>query len=167
MIYDIEQFISRRSGDREPVHDWKWACLELPFGMDADYCTSVSLPKPSIAQKNLFGAGTFSFYAGFEEISTFDCMFYEDISFRSTDWLTGWRHKIRDPETGAFGLPPEYKYDMKFGLYDTTNKLILKATARNSFPTTEGSWELNYTGGNGLLGVQCSFSTDRVVFERA
>lgn len=166
-MYDIETFIQRRSGDREPVHDWKWKCLSLPFGMDVDYCESVDLPKPAVAQKDLFGAGTFTYYAGFVQIGTFDCMFYEDVSFRTADWLTGWRNKIRDPETGAYGLPPEYKYNIEFGLYDTTGKMILKAVAKNCFPTTEGNWSLNYTGGNGLLKTNVSFSTDRVDFKRA
>ncbi len=166
MLYDLETFISRREGDREPIHAWKWACLSLPFGMDVDYCETVDLPKPSFAQKNLFAAGTFSFYPGFQEISAFDCIFHEDISLRTSDWLTGWRNKMRDPETGAYALPPEYKYPLTFGLFSSNNKMILKAECRNCWPTTEAAWSLNYNGGNELLKVNINFSTDGVIYTR-
>lgn len=167
MIYDIATFINRRAGDREPIHAWKWACLKLPFGMDIDYCESVDLPKPSINQKPLFGAGTFTYYPGFQEISAFDCIFHEDVKLRTSNWLTGWRERIRDPETGAFALPPEYKYDLEFGLYDTQNKLILTASAKSCWPTTEAPWSLNYNGGNELLKVNINFSTDGVKYKLA
>lgn len=159
-IYDIAEFINRRDGDRAPVHDWKWVCTSLPFGMDSDYCESVNIPLPSFNQKPLFGAGTFTFYPGFEEVSAFDCEFYEDISMRTSTWLEMWRHMIRNPETGAFSLPTRYKRDMTFDLVNDSNTPILTIVARNCWPTTIGPWNLNYTGGNGLLKVQQNFSTD-------
>ena len=159
-VYDIEKFIGRRDGDRAPVHDWKWVCTSLPFGMDADYCEQVSIPLPSFAQKPLFGAGTFSFYAGFQEVNAFDCEFYEDTSMRTSSWLDMWRTMIRDPETGAFSLPTVYKHDWTFARLNDQNATILTVVAKNCWPTTIGPWALNYTGGNGLLKVQQNFSTD-------
>lgn len=163
-VYDIQTFISRRDGDRSPIHDWKWVCTSLPYGMDADYCETVDLPKPSFNQKNLFGAGAFTFYPGFQEIGTFDCTFYEDISLRTSGWLNGWRKKIRNPETGAYALPPEYKEIMTFDLLDNENNTILTAEARGVWPSTEAPWSLNYNSTNSLLKVQMSFSTDGITF---
>lgn len=165
-VYDIAEFVNRRGDDRSPIHDWKWVCLSLPFGMDPDYCESVGIPLPNFNQKPLFGAGTFTFYPGFQEVNAFDCEFYEDINLRTSSWLDMWRHKIRDPETGAFSLPAEYKWDMKFALLDDRNTQILTITARNCWPTTIGPWNLNYTGGNGLLKVQQNFSTDGLVLDK-
>ncbi len=161
-IYDIEEFVNRREGDRQPIHDWKWHCVSLPFGMDTDYCESVSLPFPSFNIKPLFGAGTFTYYPGFEEIQAFDCQFHEDEALRSLKWLTMWKERIRDPDTGAFYLPTNYKHDLVFELLGNQNQTILTATCKNCWPSTKGNWDLNYTSTNGLLKVHQNFSCDGV-----
>ncbi len=165
-VYSIEEFVRRRDGDRAPIHDWKWVCTSLPFGHDPDYCESVNIPLPNFNQKPLFGAGTFTFYPGFEEVTAFDCQFYEDVNMRTSAWLDMWRHKIRDPETGAFSLPPEYKWDLTFDLLDDRNTKIVSIVARNCWPTSIGPWDLNYTSTNGLLKVQQNFSTDGFVLNK-
>lgn len=163
MIYeDIQTFIERRQGDRTPLTDWKWRCSSLPFGMDTDYVETVSLPFPSFNIKPLFGAGTFSYYPGFEEISAFDVQLYEDESLRSLKWLTNWKGKIRNPETGAYFLPTNYKYDLEFELLGTRNNVVLKAKAINCWPSQKGNWDLTNTSTNGLLKVHQNFSCDGV-----
>jgi len=159
---DIQTFISRRDGDRSPIHEWKWRCTSLPFGADTDYCESVSLPFPSFNIKPLFGAGTFTYYPGFEEIAAFDCQFYEDVSLRTLKWLTFWKERIRNPDTGAYYLPTNYKYDLEFELLDDNNRRILRALAKNCWPSQKSNWDMNYTSTNGLLKVHQNFSCDGV-----
>lgn len=160
--YDIDTFIERRDGDRSPIHDWKWHCTSLPYGFDTDYVEQVNLPFPSFSVKPLFGAGTFSYYPGFMEISAFNMEFHEDITLRTTTWLTQWRERIRDPKNGAYYLPKNYKEDLNFELLDDKNNTILKVVAKNCFPTQANDWNLNYTSTNGLLKVGVNFSTDRI-----
>lgn len=158
--YDIDTFISRRDGDRSPVHEWKWHCTQLPYGFDTDYVETVGIPFSSFNIKPLFGAGTFTYYPGFQEISAFDIQFYEDISLRTTKWLTQWKERIRDPNNGAFYLPYHYKEDMHFELLDDFNNTILRMVAVNCWPSQKNNWDLNYTSTNGLLKVHANFSTD-------
>lgn len=161
-ILTIDEFLNRRTGDRSPVHDWKWSCLSLPFGMDRDYCETVSLPFPSFNVRPLFGAGTFSYYPGFEEIQAFDCQFYEDEAMRTLKWLTAWKNRIRNPDTGAFYLPTNYKYDMIFALYGANNRKLITATLKNCWPTTKGNWDLTNEGSNNTLRVHQNFSCDGI-----
>lgn len=160
--YDIDEFVKRRDGDRSPLHDWKWHCVSLPYGADTDYVESVSLPFPSFNIKPLFGAGTFSYYPGFEEIQAFDIQFYEDESLRTMKWLTSWKERIRDPDVGAFYLPTNYKQDLEFELLNNANQRIMTAVCKNAWPSTKQSWELNYTSTNGMLKVHQNFSVDSV-----
>lgn len=157
---DIQTFISRRDGDRSPIHDWKWRCLSLPFGMDTDYVETVGIPFPSFNIKPLFGAGTFTYYPGFEEISAFDIQMHEDISLRTLKWLTMWKERIRDPETGAYFLPTNYKHDLQFALLNDQNQKILTINAKNCWPSQKSNWDLVNTSTNGLLKMHINFSTD-------
>lgn len=163
MGIDFNTFLSKRSGDREPLLSFKWLCTGLPLGHDVTYVESVSLPFPSInIKQGLFGAGTFSYYPGFEEISAFDMQLYEDSRARTSKWLKTWKERIRDPRNGAFYLPTNYKYDIEFHLLDTTGKPILKAVCKNCWPTTKGPWELNYQGGGEALKCHQNFSLDGI-----
>ncbi len=166
MGIDFDEFLSNRSGDREPLLSFKWMCTELPFGFETKYVESVDLPFPSLnIKQGLFGAGTFTYYPGFEEISAFDIQFYEDSRARTLKWLKDWKERIRDPRNGAFYLPTNYKYDITVHLLDTTGKPILKAICKNCWPTTKGNWNLNYQGGGEALKVHQNFSVDRLELE--
>lgn len=160
--YDIDEFIKRRDGDRSPLWDWKWHCTSLPYGMDTDYVESISLPFPSFNIKPLFGAGTFSYYPGFEEVQAFDIQFYEDEALRTSKWLQMWKERIRDPDVGAFYLPTNYKMDMEFELLNNQNARVMTAVCKNVWPSTKSNWELNYTSTNGMLKVHQNFSTDGI-----
>lgn len=160
--YDIDEFVRRRDGDRSPIHDWKWHCTSLPYGMDTDYCESVSIPFPSFNIKPLFGAGTFSYYPGFLEIQAFDCQFHEDEALRTSKWLSMWKERIMDPENGAFYLPTNYKMDLEFELLDNKNQSILSILCKNCWPSTKQNWDLTYTSTNGLIKVHQNFSTDGI-----
>jgi hypothetical protein len=160
--FDIEEFVTKREGKAGPVHDWKWHCTSLPLGMQSDFCESVSIPFPSFNIKPLFGAGTFTFYPGFEEIQAFDCQFHLDEAMTTIKWLTAWKEKIRDPENGAFYLPTNYKFDIEFQLLGTKNDVLLTVVCKNCWPSTKSNWDLNYTSTNGLLKVHQNFSCDGI-----
>lgn len=164
MDVSFDTFLENRKGDKEPLLSFKWVCTELPFGHNRLYVESVDLPFPNInIKQGLFGAGTFTYYPGFEEISAFDMQFYEDSRIRTLKWLKDWKERIRDPRNGAFYLPPNYKYDIKFRLMDTTGQEIAEAICKNCWPTTKGNWSLNYTGGGEALKVHQNFATDGLV----
>lgn len=164
MILTIDEFISKREGDQGPLWDWKWHCTSLPFGFRTDYVETVSLPFPSFNVKPLFGGGTFTYYPGFEEISAFDMQLYEDQKVRAIEWLTMWKGRIRDPDTGAYFLPTNYKYDIGIELLNDKNQSVVKATLKNCWPTQKGNWDLTNSSTNGILKVHQNFSCDGIKF---
>lgn len=158
-------FGKRQSKNLDPLLDFKWACVSLPLGHDVSYVEEVDLPWPEISPKDgLFGAGTYTYYPSFEDINAFDITFYEDSKLNTTKWLMEWFERIREPKTGAYYLPRNYKFDIVVELMDTTGKTIGVATLQNVWPTSKGNWPLTYTGGE-RIRVQQNFSIDSLKFD--
>ena len=156
----IEILRDRQSAGLDPLLGFKWACTALPGGLPVDYVEQVDLPFPEIQAKDgLFGAGTFTYYPAFEDISAFDITFYEDSKMSTTKWLKLWFERIRRPKDGAYYLPTYYKHDLKFALADTEGNIIAEAIMLNCWPTGRGNWDLNYSSDDRLT-VQQNFSVD-------
>jgi hypothetical protein len=143
-----------------------WQCDELPFGHDPTYLEHVNIPHPSVNVKPLFGGGTFTYYAGFVEISAFNATFYEDVGMRTAKWLTSWRNRIRNPESGAFFLPKDYKRDLHFTLFNTRGEPILRVQAKNCWPTTCSEWDW-VPGDSEILKLEINFATDGINLQPA
>lgn len=163
--FDVLQ--RRKDAKLDPMLNFKWICESLPFEHDPTYVESIGLPFPEIQQKEgLFGAGTYTYYPGFETISAFDVTFYEDSELNTALWLNAWRERIRRPEDGAYYLPPNYKRDIDLLLLNTENKTIGRAKLVNVWPTTISQWELSYDSGE-RIQTQANFSCDRIRFNPA
>lgn len=164
-ILTLSEFIGRRSGDREPLLDLNWYCLELPFGGDVDYVETVNLPFPSLNMKPIFAGSKFLQYPGFLEVSAFDITFYEDKAVRSRKYIKAWQERIRNPNDGTYYLPANYKRDMKFVLTDGRGSTpILTVTLQDCWPTMSSGWDLSNNGGQALK-VQQNFACDGVEYE--
>lgn len=165
-ILTLDEFTGLRTGDRSPMLDMYWYCVELPFGLDPSYVETVSLPMPSINMKPLFMAGRFSQFPGFMEIAAFDVTFYEDVRMRSHHYIKEWQDKIMDPESGTYFLPGNYKRPMVFALTDGTTRdtPIMTIAMQNCWPTTSGALELTNAGGQPIK-LQQNFATDGVKYK--
>lgn len=151
--------------ENEPMLDFYWICTKLP-GHDPRYVESISMPFPSFSKKEgLFGAGAFSYYPGFSDISAFDIVLYEDQQLSTVKWLKQWSERIRNPNTGAFYLPSFYKEDIEVELQNTQGKVIAQAILKNVWPTEKGNWDLKYTGTGERLNVHQNFSIDSLVLK--
>jgi len=164
-ILTLDEFYEKRSGDRSPMLDFYWYCLELPFDLDPSYVETVSLPMPSINMKPVFMGAKFRQFPGFRELSAFDITFYEDVAMRTRNWLIDWQNKIMDPETGTYFLPGNYKRNMKFALTDgrTTDTPIVTVELINVWPTTTSAIELQNAGGQPIK-VQQNFAIDDIAY---
>jgi len=165
-ILSLEEFAGKRSGDRSPLLDFYWYCVELPFDLDPSYVETVTLPVPSINMKPVFMGARFRQYPGFRELSAFDITLYEDVSLRSFRWVEDWRNRVMDPETGTYFLPGNYKRSMKFALTDgrTTDTPVLTATLIDVWPTTTSAIELTNSGGQPIK-VRQNFAIDDVSYD--
>lgn len=165
-ILTLEEFTQRRTGDREPLLDLYWYCLQMPFGGDLDYVETASIPIPSINANSIFEAAAFRKFPGFMEIGELDITFYEDVRCRTRQWLNYWRNRIRNEDTGAYYLPSHYKRDWRFALTDGTSRStpILTAYLVDTWPANSSPLELSNNAGQPIK-VQQSFCVDRVYFE--
>lgn len=153
-------FERRKEAKLDPLLSFKWACLSLPLGLDPTYVEEVDLTFPQIqAKEGLFGAGTYTYYPAFEDISAFDITFYEDSKLTTSKWLKQWFDRIRRPRDGAYYLPTHYKFDIKLALLDTSNSLLAEVTMVSVWPTGRGNWPLEYKSGDRLT-IQQNFSVD-------
>lgn len=146
----------------DPLLSFKWVCETLPnfANIRSEYVEAVSLPFPSIQQKEgVFGAGTYTFYPGYVNISAFDVTFYEDRYVNALKFLEAWFSRIWNKEDGTFYLAGNYKRSMVFALYDQNNKKVARLTMLNCWPTARGNLDLDYTS-NDRRKIQQNFSTD-------
>ena len=151
---------ARKEASLDPLLAFKWACVALPGDFAVDYVESVDLPFPEIQPKDgLFGAGTYTYYPAFEDISAFDITFYEDSKLSTTKWLKKWFDRIREPNTGAYYLPTHYKQDIVFELMNTRGVTVALVKMGNVWPTGKGNWDLSYTNDDRLT-IQQNFSCD-------
>lgn len=163
-IITIQEFIDSRTKDGgDPLLDFKWHCVSLPFGGKTDYVESVNLPFPSLNMKPMFGGAAFSQYPGFLEISAFDIVFYEDSRARSRQYIQEWQAKIRDPIDCFYYLPIDYKRDIEVELLDTRNQPVMQAVLKGCWPAQSNGWDLKYDSA-GRLTVQQNFAIDKVEY---
>lgn len=146
----------------DPLFDFKWVCKSLPFGHDYSYVEEVGIPFPTINQKEgLFGAGTYTYYPGFEQTNAFDMTLYEDSVLSTTKWLEEWKNKVRNPSSGGYYLPRNFKRNIPVELMNTEGTVVCEITLINCWPIGRAAWDLNYTNNN-RLRVQQNFSIDRL-----
>jgi hypothetical protein len=158
-ILTIEEFSERRQGDREPLLNFKWHCLTMPFDFDTDYVENANIPFPSLNVKEIMEAGKKTYYPGFLELSSFDLTLYEDVSARSRKYIQKWQERIRHPTEGYYYLPSNYKRDIEFELLNNQNQVVLTVRLLDCWPTQGNAWELVPNGGDRLT-VQQNFATD-------
>lgn len=165
---DLDQFTNMRSGDREPLLNMYWHCLELPFGGETSYVENVNIPFPSLGVRPIFIGGAYTQYPSFQEIAAFDITFHEDVALRSRKWLNKWLNLIRDQRTGAYGLPSQYRRPMKFaliaGVGPNPTQTVMTITLNNCWPTQSGAWDLANSSPTPLK-LQQNFATDGIIYD--
>jgi len=148
----------------DPLLSFKWVVLALPsFGgitLPREYVEAVNLPfyNTNIEQE-VFIAGSYLYFPGFQNITATDITFYEDKNLTTTLWLEAWRKAIRNPDTGLYYLPASYKRDVPVALLDQGNNTILTATLKGIWPAARGQFDLTYTD-NSRIRIQQNFSVD-------
>jgi hypothetical protein len=112
----------------------------------------------------MFGGGSFFHYPGFMRLDSFSLVMYEDQDFAATTWVTGWMYVIRNPKTGAYSLPSEYKKEIQVSLVNRENAPVLSVRLLGCWPTSVANLDLNYTDSSRLT-LNITMSVDAVSFE--
>lgn len=169
-LTNIDILLSRNTAEKSPLLTFKWVCSSLPFGFDPTYVESLDLPFCNVdVSQGWHGAGSFTYYPEFSNISSFSLTLYEDSSMSTLQWLTFWKNQIKvlyptsaengSGKAGAYFLPRYYKRNMEFKLLATDNSEVLKVTLINVFPTDTGNLSMDYTQSDRVKLTQ-TFSCD-------
>lgn len=147
----------------DPLLSFKWICTLMPSvggaNLPREYAEDIGIPFPEIQQNSgIFAGGTYTYFPQYESFSAFNVKFYEDKKARSLHYLTKWRESIRRPSDGLFYLPPNYKREMHFALYDQENKEIATLQLYGCWPTALGELPLGQESER--VSLQQNFSCD-------
>lgn len=145
----------------DPMLQFKWVALSLPFGHKGEYMESIDLPFSNVAvSEGVYIGGRFMYFPGTHSISSFSASFYEDRNAASLKWIQDWKSKIKNFQTGAYGLPAQYKQDIVVRQLDQKNEPIFDVRLIDCWPSDTSPLSMNYTDGSGRVVIQQNFSVD-------
>lgn len=168
----IDVLLSRSEPSGNPQLSFMWVCKSLPFGMDPTYVESVDLPFCNIdASDGWHGAGTFTYYPGFSNISDFSLTLYEDSAATSSKFIKFWKNQIKvlypssseGASYGAYFLPSNYKRDISFELQATDGSVIQTITLVGVWPTSTGNLSLDYSSSDRVKFTQTFKCDDQTI----
>ncbi len=163
----IEQALSRP----DPLMSWRWVmAAELPFSneiangsMSTHYVESINLPFPLIeSEKVHLGSRYFGFPKN-HSVENVTIQFYADNTGICLAWLLHWQNKIKDMQTGLYGLPVEYKRSMAVALLDNRGNSVITATLKDCYPAGPSALDLGYDSSDRIT-FNVEFNVDAVIY---
>lgn len=154
-------------GRHDAALDIRWECtrlstMSLGFGKTLlTYVEGVTLPFPSHDSDNFLRGGIYEYYIGVQSITSATFTFYEDEKYSVSKLLNGWRNLIRDPESGAYGIPHETKGSATIILKDSTGRTSASAKLIGMTPINLNPVEYKSGQANRISLVQ-EFSVDGI-----
>lgn len=153
----------------DPQLAFKWISKPLPFGHKAEYVEAVDINHNNIAaSEGVYFGSRFVYFPGTHTIAAFTLTLYEDRLGTSQKWINDWKSRVKDMESGAYGLPSDYKRNIEVQLLDQKNLPVATYKMIDCWPTDTQPFSLNYTDGSGRITVAQTFSVDhsQVTFHR-
>lgn len=145
----------------DPQLQTKWVAKSLPFDLPPEYMESIDLPFNNITvSEGVYVGGKFLYFPGTHTISSFSASFYEDRKGTALKWIQDWKNRVKNLQTGAYGLPKAYKRDIVVSMLDQKNNVSMNVRLKDCFPTDTSPMTLNYTDGTGRIVHQQNFSVD-------
>lgn len=145
----------------DPMLQFKWVALSLPFDMPGEYMETIDLPFNNVApSEGVYIGGRFMYFPGTHTVSAFSASFYEDRNAKALKWIQEWKSKIKNFQTGAYGLPADYKRDIVVRQLDQKNEPIFDVRLIDCWPADTSPLSMSYTDGSGRVVIQQNFSVD-------
>jgi len=160
-LTDIQKILNLE----DPLLAFKWVAKYLPFDLAPEFMEAIDLPFNNISvSEGQYVGSRFIYHPGTHTVSSFSATFYEDRSGRSTSWLNYWKSRVKNFETGAYGLPSQYKRNIIVTLLDQKNDAVITAKLIGCWPADTNPFSLNYSDGSARITNQQTFSVDDVKY---
>lgn len=160
--FSIQKLMARP----DPLMSFHWMCLDgtLPFGLPCEYLESIDIPFTNVKTDTVFSGSGYLSYPLSHEVEAFNMVLYEDSESSAVKWVNDWKSKIKDFNTGSYGLPSEYKRDITVGMLSNNGAVSVRYTLIGVWPTQTANLSLNYTE-SGRITISQSFAIDDVLIE--
>lgn len=158
-VTDIGKLLARP----DPLPMFKWRVKVLPkkqFGVDESYVESVDLSWNNIKAGGHFAGGGYTYFPEFHDISAFSINLYADAEGRSLKYINSWKSKVKNFDTGLYGLPKDYKDNLIVQLRDNKDVPIVEVTLQGVWPSDLGNVSLDYSDGSSRVVWNLTLSVD-------
>lgn len=153
--------LSRRP---DPMLSNQWYVKVMPpsaakYKIDHTYVETLDLPFNEIKSGAHFSGGGYTYFPEFHDISAFNVNVYADVEGRAIKWLVDWRKRVKDFDSGLYGLPGDYKEHLVAALMTPTQKTIFTVDLQGIWPTSISNLSLENEGATKLV-YAVNFSID-------
>lgn len=145
----------------DPLLTFQWVARSMPFpGLTPAFIETFEIPFNNVKSENVFSGGGYNYFPGFHDVSAFNVTFYGDSGGKSLKWLSDWKNRIKDFDTGIYQLPSNYKRTWEVALVDNTGSAVIDVTLSGCWPADTASITLDYNDGAGKVTFNQNFSLD-------
>lgn len=157
--------ISKLVARPDPMLSFKWV---IPAGfvcatdtgnvLPTEFVESIDIPFNNVKVDGMFTGGGYTYFPSFHDISAFTVNFYMDRENITMSWLAAWKNKVKDFNTGLYGLPSVYKGSVTVHLLDSKNNGILEVSLLGIWPADTN--QITLDSENNKLVISQNFSID-------
>lgn len=164
------------AGRSDPLLSFNWYCNLPPIAVDGkqarldwNYVEEATVPFRNYETRSVFRAGRMRHYAKSYSIDNLRLAFYLDTAGRTMEYLQMWDNAMVRKTTkqdmyregGQFGLPTNYKKDIKIHLVDPNRQELVELLYVECWPTNLDALNLN-SGASDRLIANVNFSVGDV-----
>lgn len=162
----LEHFIQMSTGDYEPHTTEKWLVREFPtfngVTLDPTTAEAIDLPFPVFSDIGKSVASSQVFFPSGISISGFSVTMGVDQKLRALRYVNAWSANIRNPKTGGYKTPSNYKRTIVVDLYNVKGDVIGSSELKNIWPLGLQQMQLDGEVRRNMISIQ--FMCDNQAF---
>ena len=154
----LEHFTQMSIGDYEPHTTEKWIVREFPtfngVTLDSVIAEAIDLPFPIFSDKSKSVASSQIYFPAGVSVSGFSVSMGVDQKLRALKFIDAWRSNIRNPRTGGYKTPSNYKRTLTVDLYNVKGDVIGSADLKNVWPLGLQQMQLDGEVRRNMISIQ-------------
>lgn len=139
-----QSILSAMRGRGDPLLGFNWYCELPPLGgmgsassLGWEYVEEATLPFPEYEQQSNYRAGGMLYYPGHRTLSTLTLKVFENSNSDATQYFQTWQSLLKNPLTGQYGNPVDFKKPVKFTIFDVAKRTAMFLTYVGCWPTQQ------------------------------